>query len=535
MMVREARRQTRQAANTRPAMRHKTFPAPNGGLVLSDNLADQQPNSASVMINAFPTLRGVRIRGGSELYATIGSAEVESIFAYSVGQTNKIFAAADGKIFDITVVADPEVAPTAAITGQTSNDYTTTPFTTSGGNYLYAVNGDDDPQLFDGTSWQAVNSGSSPISVTGVTTANLSHVVGYKNRLFFVEKDTLKFWYLPVSSIGGAATSFSLDGVFKRGGSLLFGATWSQDAGDGLDDKIVFVTTLGEVAIYEGSNPSDVNDWNLVGVYEITPPLGKNAHTRAGGDLVIMTQAGMVPISEAVSKEASLLGLSAISRPIEPLWKDEVARRPLPWQIIEIPKLNMGVVSLPSTGDLEKNCLVVNLQTSRWGLYIGWDTRSVCEFGGDGYFGTSDGKILKMEKGGTDNGQPYVYQIALAADHCGSPGVSKTYKMGRSTFKTYPNLKPQVSVSVNYDSTFPPAPNAGLDTGDETLWDSALWDSGVWDGGVAQIAQTKWQAIGRTGFTVSPQVQGTISNSIKPKAELISIDLSWVDGGLHVT
>ena len=59
-----------------------------------------------------------------------------------------------------------------------------------------------------------------------------------------------------------------LSGAATKGGKLLFGATWSIDAGDGIDDKCVFVTDQGELLIFTGSDPS-------------TPPTGgRRAATR---------------------------------------------------------------------------------------------------------------------------------------------------------------------------------------------------------------------------------------------------------------
>ena len=125
-----------------------------------------------------------------------------------------------------------------------------------------------------------------------------------------------------------------------------------MDAGDGVDDKCVFVSDLGEVAIYEGPDPSnadpetDTEPWRLVGRYDITEPLGKNAHMRAGGDLLIATVDGIVPISEAIRKDVAALSLSAVSRPIEPDWKKEARARlgDSPWELLKWPDRNMAIV-----------------------------------------------------------------------------------------------------------------------------------------------------------------------------------------------
>src|SRR5690606_13998256 len=122
-----------------------------------------------------------------------------------------------------------------------SGDYSSLQFTTSGGTFLLMVNGVDDMQQFDGSSWLAVNSSSTPRKIEGVATSDLTHIWKYGNRVFAVEGGTMNAWYLPTLSIGGTATLFTLGGVFNHGGSLLFGGSWSTDAGDGLDDYCFFV------------------------------------------------------------------------------------------------------------------------------------------------------------------------------------------------------------------------------------------------------------------------------------------------------
>ena len=62
-------------------------------------------------------------------------------------------------------------------------------------------------------------------------------------------------WYLDIDAVGGLLHQIPLSGSASGGGHLLFGAVWSLDAGDGADDKCVFVTDLGEVLVFTGSNP----------------------------------------------------------------------------------------------------------------------------------------------------------------------------------------------------------------------------------------------------------------------------------------
>jgi hypothetical protein len=509
-----------------------TFPAPIRGKVSNENLASAQPLGAKVLVNAFPTQTGLRVRGGSRKIATL-DGPVLSMFTYVSGSAAKHFAASQAKVYDVSSVADPSVVPPADISGQSAGYYSAVQFSTVGGEFLYIANGSDKLQLYNGTSWQAIDGASSP-SITGVTTSTLSHVWAYRNRLFFIQSGSMYAWCLPVNSLGGAATQISLAGVFQNGGSLLTGGAWSMDAGDGIDDRCVFISNQGEVAVYEGADPGDPNDWRLQGRYDITPVLGKRALMPVGGDLLILTEDGIVPISQVVSKDPAALSLAAVSRNIEPDWRREVmARGGKPWEFIKFPRYNMGIVSLPVTTTAPPLCFVVNLETGAWADYTGWDTNCLVLHNKWAYFGTSDGKVMQAEIGGNDDGQIYTVQIAAQFDHLKSPGQTKTVRMARETWLASRDFNSRVSVSVNYQTVFPAAPNSAPDGGALDLWDVGKWDQAKWDAALAnRTARVQWRSIGRTGYAVSWQIQVTCGVTATPDAELVSIDLLYDRGGI---
>src|SRR5690606_33667887 len=78
-----------------------------------------------------------------------------------------------------------------------------------------------------------------------LTTADLSYAWVYKNRIWFLQKDSLSAWYLPVDQIAGELTEFPLGGVLGKGGQLAIGTTWSQDLGDGLNALCAFISSEG--------------------------------------------------------------------------------------------------------------------------------------------------------------------------------------------------------------------------------------------------------------------------------------------------
>lgn len=536
MAVKAARGDIRPTAKPNPQApraQHKTFPAPTRGWVTNENLALAQPAGAWVLDNWFPTATGIRTRGGSLKYATVSSGPVLRMWTYKSGQVEEFFASDEENIFNITTIADPDVIPSADVTGQTSGYYSTAQIGTAGGtNYLYAVNGTDSPQLYDGSTWTAITGVSTP-AITGVTTSTLSFVWLYASRLYFVEKETMSAWYLPVDSIGGAAAEFSLAGIFQQGGYLLFGGKWSLDAGDGLDDKCVFVSSEGEIAVYQGLYPGDAG-WQKVGVYKIAPPMGPNATMQAGGDLLIATEAGIVPISEAVRKDAAALDLSAVTRNIEPEWRSEVVRRQsLPWEIIKWPTRNMMIVSLPVTDSaVDACCFAANLQTGAWaGRFTGWDTRCIAHYADNGYRGTNAGIIYMMDTGGSDDGENYVCTYVGLPDHLDSPGVTKTVNQSRAIFKSNVPFIAQISASTNYQIDLPSAPSSVTDFTVD-VWDVGLWDVAKWDAGSTSQTSTRWVSIGKTGFSVSPQVQITCGVTPTPTTELVAFDVLFENGGV---
>ena len=411
-----------------------TFPAPVRGWVTNTNLSAPIDQAALVLDNWFPSQTGIKVRGGCAKYATLPSA-VTAMWIYESGSVEKLFAATETAIYNITTIAYPALfsavssrsgalvlsrsgaqivantAPVADVSGLNGGDWTFVQFETSGGDFLVGVNGTDTPREYDGASWST-----STMHHGGLTTSTLSHVWAFKERLFFIQNGTMNFWYLPAGVKTGSLTQFSLAGVFSKGGSLLFGATWSLDAGDGVDDLCVIVSTMGEVAVYKGDNPSNANSWSLVGRYEIAAPLGKHAIERAGGELLIATVEGILPISEAVSKDRAALSLSAISRAIEPDWTVAVKERSgLPWSMLKVPEKNLMFVGTPSpSASVEKSCYIVNLETGAWARYTGapWEIRAQAALLAVHYTGTGTGVIYQTDIGGSDDGVPYVARYA---------------------------------------------------------------------------------------------------------------------------
>ena len=228
---------------------------------------------------------------------------VISTFEYVTGIVSQMFACNATKIYDVTTSI-----PALAISGRTSGNHAAAQLANAGDDYLIVVNDAGDPVLrYDGTIWanlttttptawtnshayvvgdRALDETShgywkcaiahtSPASgtfeaariatpaqwtidmasddlpwITGPpgsaveNGANLVYVCKYRNRLFFIEKNSMNAWYLGIDSVGGALLQIPLSGAASKGGKLVFCAVWSIISGSGTDDKLVFMTSL---------------------------------------------------------------------------------------------------------------------------------------------------------------------------------------------------------------------------------------------------------------------------------------------------
>jgi len=371
-------------------------------------------------------------------------------------------------------------------------------------------------------------SGSS-VTITGVDTDTLSDLWLFKSRLFFIEKDSLTAWYLPVASVGGSASDISFAGVFRRGGSLLMGGTWSLDSGSGMDDRCVFVSDEGEVAIYEGTDPSSSTTWQIVGRYDIGKPLGKRATMQAGGDFLIATVDGIVPLSQVISKDPAALSLAAVTRPIEETWKIEANRG----SAIELHKWTnegLGLVPLP---DAER-MLTVNLQTGAWAEQTGWYANCASLYLGSAYIGRDDGRIYKINDSGTDDGEAFTAQYCHSFQDLGDAVSYKSAQLVRCSFFASSDFNYKPGLAFDYNVNFPVAPSASTDSGDTLIWGVGDWDVNTWGSDVAEPATaltTEWRTVTGAGYALAPMVQITSGSSVYQTIELVRIDVAYEAGG----
>lgn len=390
----------------------------------------------------------------------------------------------------------------------------------------------DNEAITDGDTGAAVVNGTITtlfVGMTGIDTSSLDYVWSYKNRLFFIEKDSMNAWYLPIDQIGGALTKFPMGGVFPLGGSLLFGASWSLDSsGDGgLSEQCIFVTTEGEVAVYQGDNPSTAATWQKVGTYRIGKPLGPQAWIRAGGDLVIGTDIGFVPLSQAIQRDYAALSPSAVSFPIETAWNEAVSLRSLEdWHCVVWPERQMVVVSPPTVNEQTPEMYIANARTGAWARFTNWSGTCLEVFNGRMFFGSQNGKVVEAYVTGLDQDQTFTAVYVPLFTDLGDSASLKIAEIARLVTRSAQTINPQLSVMQDYVVELPPAPAAApIAAGSQ--WNVGTWGTSTWGQQTDKKIQQAWTSVGGLGYALAPAAQITSGSIIPLDCEIIRLELTY--------
>lgn len=382
---------------------------------------------------------------------------------------------------------------------------------------------DDDELITDEDGGSATANGVDEVAIpgidfgAGVTTANMNFVWTYKNRLYFVETGTMTAWYMDQpDSIGGEPVKFPLSGIFGLGGVLLFGQRWSLASGGdgGLSEQCAFVSSEGEVAIFQGLFPGDASSWNQVGVYRVGKPLGKNAFIRGAGDLAIATSIGLVPLSKAIELDTTALTGASISYPIADAWSNAIDQRGMVnWQGEVWPEQKIAAFAPPSNGN--PVLFIANTETGAWSRFTGWDALCMEVFEGRLFFGSGDGAIYLANETGMDDGTPYTGAILPLFDDFGAPSATKMAKVGRYVVRASARVNARVNWQADFNETLPPAPDATEISGASSVWGSGIWGSSQWVESLPRLVIDDWTSLGGVGYSGSLAYQAT-SGAVQP-------------------
>lgn len=480
--------------------RFYSHPAPYKGWNAKGNLANMDPSEAIQMDNIWPGVQTVGIRKGSISWATGAPASIHSFLPYSGAATNTLFASTDIGIHNVTASG----AMGAAVVACTNGYWESVNIATAGGNFLFAVNGTDLAKSYNGAAWAVP-------AITVATSSTWNYVTVHKKRIWAVEQNTMKLWYLPVDSIAGAAVQFPVGSLFKKGGYVVAIGSWTLDSGAGIDDIFVIVTSNGEIAAYQGTDPASSGTWALIGVYNVAKPVGKKPLLDYGGDLLYLNANGILPLTRLM--QSNLIDrASQISFNIDGAFLDaaDAYSGVIGWQMVTHKSANLLMVNIPVVLDGLAYQFSMNTITKAWCRFVGWNASCWVDFNGMLFYAAGTA-TYKAWNGLDDAGTPitctvlqayspygarYQKKVTMVRPNFGSAGSSSVVMALDSDFKTFSG-----STQITY------APSAV-----GAIWGVGLWDTGIWDGG-ASIFDSKWITVpGDLGYLHSFRLQVTTSS-----------------------
>lgn len=506
--------------------RTQSVPAPIGGLNAVDSLASMPPEDAIVLDNFFPQPTYVQLRNGSTTFSTGLPDWVETIMPYNnKAGAEKLFSISGTSVYDTSTSG---AVGAAVVTGLTNARWEWVNVPTPAGAFLYAANGVDKPLNYDGTTWVKVDAVSTP-AITGVTTTNLFCPQLWGTRLWFVEKNTTKAWYLPVQSIGGAATSFELAGQFSLGGFLAAIMTFSLSSATSFDDYIGFLSSEGQLVVYQGTDPGSASTFARVGSYNVGKPIGRRCWFKYGADAVIIGSDGLVSVSRIIS-----VGIQqpkdSVSYKIQQLINADIAAYSTNygWQGVVHPMGNKVIINVPRITSSRYQQYVMNTLNSAWCSYGSlnspWNAACFC-VSGDRLFWGGNTAIYQADIGYSDSGAQIFGSMQPAFSYFGT-NRQKRFTMLRPVLLTNGPVTPSLGLNLDFSNNLPTGtPTFSGVSG--AIWDVDRWDSGIWTSGLT--IQKNWQTVYGVGFcaAIYLQLASTVAS-----IQLLSVDWVIQDGGI---
>lgn len=497
--------------------------APIGGWNARDALGAMDKLDAVILENFWPSTTNVVVRFGHSNHATGLVTQVETLMAYSGGTSSSFKSiTAGGNVFDVT---SSGAVGAAELTGLSNGRFQYVNFATSAGNYLAMVNGVNTRRVWTGAAWFQDGDGA-PYDITGVSSTTLVGLNNFKNRMWFVQNSTLKAWYLPVNALGGVANSLDMSSLCQLGGYLMAMGTWTIDGGYGVDDYAVWVTSEGEVLVWRMTDPTDPNSIFLIGIWRLGTPIGRRCFYKYGGDLLYVSQDGVVPLSAALQSSRTNPKTS-ITDKIQRAMSDAASlySSNFGWQLVHFPKENQLYLNIPvSVGNQQQ--YVMNSITKNWCNFKGWSANCFEIFEDNLYYG-ANGLVCKAWDTNADAGQTINARALQAFSYFDTPTTSKRVTMIRPTLYTN-GLSPSIGASVNYDydlsDTTSPVSLSPTSFG---TWDSGLWDSALWGGDVD--IQRAWQGAKGNGYSVAPNLTAA-ANGVQ--IQWVATDMVYEAGGI---
>lgn len=513
------------------------LPAPILGVNYFDSLAMMQPGDAVYCYNMDAGAYGLTTRRGYREHADDAGNAIRSLAAFE-DDTVQLYAMTVDGIFSVTAGGTIGAALVSWPTASGNAGFGVTHHYKNDGAGVFIIFADEVNGLYEadmsGPTWAA------KADITGVAESDLVWVTEHQERLWFVERSKAVAWYTAPGAKGGAVTKFDLGPKFPRGGDLHGIYRWSVDGGDGIDDLLVFVSKLGDVTIFQGTDPSSVTTWSSLGTWNIGKvPDSRNIGFQIGGELHLLSVYGMLSMQDLVNgidlNQAT--GQSSKARKITRLLTADMQSGKLDrfeWMMLSSQKDNSNVLIRPGDTGVENIQYVFNFTTSAWTFWRGVPMTCAVEWQGDLYFGDEDGNVHYMASTldgiaqDGSGGDPIKFSLLTAFNQLGHPGQHKQVQFCRPHFFSESGGEPSYNTIPFYDYNIEEGPNVVATAGNlPNGWDVGLWDVAVWGGGSATFSELISTCASADGFTAAIALFG----QTRDRTTLLDIVVYFQPGG----
>ncbi len=366
--------------------------------------------------------------------------------------------------------------------------------------------------------------------------ANIAFVTVWKSRVWLIEKDSAAAWYGDVNSFLGAFSRFNFGLKAPHGGPLVGLFNWSYDAGNGLDTLLVGIFASGDIIIYAGTDPTSIETFGLKGCWFVGGlPAGRRIATDYGGELLICSILGDVPLSRLIAGQAKENSSQYATSKIQPLFNLVAStRRSLPgWALLVHPTDNVLLQLVPTNSGGPTEQFAMSLSGPKgWGQYRDLPMVSASVWNGQLYFGTQDGRVC-INDGYRDNVllsdpnsfTPVKWSVLLGYRDLGNANQKRVHMLQPIILSETPEPLVEATALFEYDLLEPPPPS-GMTAGAPGTWDNATWDNAVWGGDYT--ASEPLQGASGIGREVAVAIRG----EAKSRTVLTGVKVLFDVGGL---
>lgn len=477
-----------------------SIPAPTGGWDTESPLSKMPLKNAVILDNWIPRSAKCELRRGHIDQITGMASPVEELIVWSgAASGDKLFACSGANIYDVTAHGSLG-APVHTLA--TSPHWESTNFANDAGGFAICANGFDTPIAYNGSAFVnlTITGTSGPITLNPAT---LRGPMTHKRRLWFIQKNSLRVWFLDTNAIQGAARLLDLGPLFDAGGYIQAQGTWSLDNGAGMDDVAVFITSEGQVAVYQGLDPTDANQWSLVGVYSIAKPVSAKCLLKWGADLVVITQDGIVPLSQALQKNRDEARKTAITAKVASAFSNAAASYGgnYGWDAVTYSGRGaLAIINVPTAALSTAVQYVQSIESGSWCRFTGLNAICWATANDMIYFGAATG-VFRWDIGASDNGATITGDVKSAFSDFGRAAQTKHFTMIRPLMKCPSIIAPALEMLVEYQEAVPTAVATVVQPGDIAAED-------------VDVIRGDWTGASGIGYVGAPRMQVAITADV---------------------